>query len=471
MHPESPRLTRRHLIAGGISSLLLAKQAPAFVRSLGGDGVLKLGFVGHGGRGNQMLKVLGYGVPPAKGAKELAIQDRLAEVEVVAICDPMRERVESGLAAVKARGGEARGYSDYHEMLANEKLDCVVIASCDHHHAPATIAAMEAGCDVYVEKCMTNDLAELKKLREVIQRTGRILQVGHQGRQDAIHRAAANMIERDVLGKVALVQTFLSRGGAEQAWLRTQLVKDHSTPAGIDWKAFLGNATQREYDPRRFFEWRRYWDYSTGIAGDLMSHEIDSVHHIMGLGVPGSAVASGGVYYWKDGRETPDTYSVILEYPDKEVSVTYSANIHNNYPKRASIFLGSEASMELDWECRVYPERTSQKYEADLKSGKLKVGEPMLQVGKREGQLNTRASASNLWLEYEGLMMTTRDGKVRDTSRLHHEEFYRCVRERAQPSASFDACFATTVATHLSVVAYKTGKKVSWDPKNEVAVY
>lgn len=470
MTPDEPRIRRRSFVASSLGAMLMARQAPAFLSRLGRNDVLRLGFIGLGGRGGQMLKTLGYGVPSAKPEQDVRIQERLESVEVVAVCDPLEDRIRGGIAAVRAGGSNARGYSHYVEMLEKEHLDCVVIASTDHHHGPATIAAMEAGCDVYVEKCMTNDLAELKQIREVMSRTGKILQVGHQGRQDAVHQAAASIIQRNVLGPVTLVQAFLSRGGIEQAWLRPQLVANHPTTERLNWDAFLGNAPKREYDPRRFFEWRRFWDYSTGIAGDLMSHEIDTIHHLMGLGVPASAVASGGVYFWKDGRETPDTYSVILEYPDSNLSVNYSANIHNNFHRRASVFLGSEASMELDWECRVFPERLSKKYAADLASGKMKLGEPMLSVGKRAGQLTSRAAASNLWLEYEGLLMTTRDGKPRDTSRLHHEEFYRCVRERTQPSASFDACYATTVATLLSVVAYKTGKKVTWDAKNEVAV-
>lgn len=471
MTEDSKRVSRRTVVAGGLGALLLSQKAPAIVSRLGRADVLKLGFVGLGGRGHQMLATLGYGIRTGNAARDSRILDRLDEVEVVAICDPMEERVRSGTGIVRTCGGEARGYTDYHAMLENEKLDAVVIAATDHHHASATIAAMEAGCDVYVEKCMTNDLDELKRVREVMTRTGRILQVGHQGRQDDVHRAAANLIRRNALGVVTLVQTFLSRGGIEQAWLRPEAVAAHPTAEGIDWRAFLGSAPEREYDPRRFFEWRRYWDYSTGIAGDLMSHEIDTVHDVLGLGVPRSAVASGGVYYWKDGRETPDTFSVVLEYPDRDLSVSYSANIHNNYHRRASIFLGSEASMELDWECRVFPERLSKKYAEQLESGKAKVGEPMMVVGRREGHLNARASASNLWLEYEGLLLTTRDGKVRDTSRLHHEEFYRCMRDRSQPTASFDACYATTVATQLSVLAYRTGKKVHWDAASESATF
>lgn len=471
MPETSDRMSRRTVVAGGLGAILLAQTAPAIVPRLRRSDVLSVGFIGLGGRGKQMLATLGYGRKTGVSARDGRILPRLEEVEVRAVCDPLDERVREAIADVEASGGRATGYPDYHAMLESEKLDCVVIASTDHHHAPATIAAMEAGCDVYVEKCMTNDLEELKRVREVMTRTGRILQVGHQGRQDSVHHSAASLVRRNALGIVTLVQTFLSRGGIEQAWLRPEAVAAHPNSNGIDWKAFVGAAPARDYDPRRFFEWRRYWDYSTGIAGDLMSHEIDTVHHVMDLGPPASAVASGGIYYWKDGRETPDTFSVVLEYPEKDLSVSYSANIHNNYHRRASIFLGSEASMELDWECRVYPERLSKKYAKELESGKAKVGEPMLVVGRREGQLKARASASELWLEYEGLLLTTRDGEVRDTSRLHHEEFYRCMRDRTQPSASFEACHATTVATHLAVLAFRTGKKVKWDAKNEEAVF
>lgn len=465
-------MTRRRFIAasGGLAAMLAARQAPAVLGPVSPNEVLSLGFIGIGGRGVMMLKTLGY-FDEATTREFPRPLPRLESVRVTAVCDTFQDHLDAGVQMVKAQGGEAQPYVDYREMLEKEKLDAVVIAAPDHHHARATIAAMEAGCDVYVEKCMTNTLDELKLLRETMQRTGRILQVGHQGRQDAIHLAAHNVVKRGTLGKVALVQTFLSRGGPAQAWIRPI---SHVNPPGLDvvhWDLFLGDLPRREYDARRYFEWRRFWDYSTGIAGDLMSHELDTVHHVIELGVPKSAVASGGVYFWKDGRETPDTWSVVLEYPDRELSISYGANIHNNYDSRASIFLGSEATMELDWECRVYPDSGSGKYAKDLQSGKLDHTKAMIKVGKQAGELVGSAATSTSWLDNEGLLLTTRDGKLQDTSRLHHENFYKCMRDRTEPDASFQRCYATTVATLLCVAAYREGKKAYWDAEKEQVVF
>lgn len=469
---ETSPVTRRGFLAGavGIAGIVAAKRAPAMARVRAPGDIIRIGFIGTGGRGMQMLKTLGYyhSANEKIGPKPLA---RLKRVEVVAVCDAFDGAVRQAKSAVKYVGGEATTYFDYRKMLEKETLDAVVIAAPDHHHAPAAIAAMEHGCDVYVEKCVANSLEDLFKLEDAIQRTGRMMQVGHQGRQDAVHRAAAEIVRRGDLGEVNLVRSLLSRGGAQQAWIR-DVAKNGGPPRDrVHWELFLGPAPKREYDPRRFFEWRRYWDYSTGIAGDLMSHELDSIHHIMDLGVPKSAVASGGVYHWKDGRETPDTYSVVLEYPDRNMSVTYSANLNNNFFRRPTTFIGAEATMELDWEAKVFPDDGSTKYQEGLSSGELASDKAMIKVEKSRGKLLQSAATSNLWVQGRGLLMTTRHGKQVDTTRLHHQEFYQSMSTRKQPSASFESVYGSTVAVHLSVLAYKTGKKVVWDEEKREAIF
>ena len=112
-----------------------------------------------------------------------------------------------------------------------------------------------------------------------------------------------------------------------------------------------------------------------------MSHDVDTIHTIMDLDMPHSATASGGVYYWKDGRETPDTYSAVLEYPENDLSLTYSANLHSNYHRRATLFLGSDATMELSWELKVFASPGSKKYAEQLKSGEMKIGQPFVKIG------------------------------------------------------------------------------------------
>jgi predicted dehydrogenase len=284
-----------------------------------------------------------------------------------------------------------------------------------------------------------------------------------------MHELARSIIERGDLGKVTLVQAFLSRGGEASAWVR-RMSHDGGPPRDrVHWELFLGSAPQRPYDARRYFEWRRYWDYSSGIAGDLMSHDLDTIHTVMGLDVPHSATASGGVYYWKDGRETPDTYSAILEYPDDDLSVTYSCNLHSNYHKRATLFLGSEATMELGFDLKVFASAGSKKYAEQLKSGEIKLGQPFVKIGTERGEVITEASPSELWLENQGLLTTVRDGQTMDVTRVHHQDFYACVRDRSEPLASFDEVYAPTVATHMTTEAYRRGRKIVWDPEERKA--
>ncbi|MED5330701.1 MAG: Gfo/Idh/MocA family oxidoreductase [Planctomycetota bacterium] len=476
-HVRQTDLTRRRFLKsgvagmGGVAGILATGSAPAFLSLSSSNDVLRMAVVGTGGRGIQHLKALGYFNPDDHlGAKTTKPPPRMEGVEVVALCDAFDLYLARGMRAVRASGGKATGYTNFEKMLDEEQLDGVILATPDHLHAPHAIAAMEAGKDVYVEKCMANSIEEANALGEVVHRTGRILQVGHQHRQNRMQRVAKQIIERGDLGEVTMVQAFLSRGGAANAWIRPIAHDGGPDPKKVHWKEFLGPAPDRPYDPRRFFEWRCYWDYSTGPAGDMMSHTLDAIHDIMGLTYPASAVASGGVYFWKDGRETPDTYSAALEYPDNDLSVTYSCNMHNNYQKRATLFLGSEATLELNWEINVYADRQSELYKEDLESGKKKPGEPFIRIRKKSGELITEAAPTNLWLENQGLTLTERDGMLWDTTILHHLEFADCIRNRATPSASFDAIYPPTVATHMTVESYKQGKRIHWDGESKKGV-
>ena len=457
---KPPRTDRRGFLigAGALAAGATMCRAPAALKRRAPNEMVRLGFIGVGGRGMGMLGTLGYAHPdPTRGREPLS---RLDAVEVVAVCDAYDDHLDLAATSVKEAGGDAARYTSYRQMLDEVKLDAVVIATPDHLHVPITIAAMQAGCDVYVEKCMTNSLEELDALREAKERTGRILQVGHQHRQHTIRRAAREVIRKGSLGRVTLVQSYLSR---PEAWTKPAR-RGVATRKKIHWQEFLGPAPAVHYEPNRFFNWRQYWDYSTGIAGDLMSHELDTIHYVLGLGEPASAVASGGIYYWKDKRETPDTLTVVLEYPDHDLSVMYSANLHNSYHHRPTVFLGDDATMALDWELRVFPDANSKRYAEELAQKKVVRHKPMLWLGRRKGEpLSQTAAVSELWLESEGVLTTSRDGRILDTSRLNHEELYQCMRTRREPSCGFDAVYGPTVATHLSVLAYKSGRKMLWD--------
>ena len=456
-------ITRRKFLgrtvqqAAGIAAISMTNTAPAVLRHPRPNEVIRIGVVGTGKRGMDHLRALGY---PAPG--KAVGPGTLSDIEVVAVCDTYENNLLKAVTHVEAAGGKPASYSDHRVMLEKEDLDAVVIATSDHNHAPIAMDAARAGCDVLVEKCMANSAEEAVELGRVLEETGRILQVGYQLRQDRLHRLARDVINNGTLGKVHSVQLFFNRSGPEAAWNRT-IPKDPNLKDKIAWEQFLGNAPDTAFDPHRFFEWRRYWDYSTGISGDLFSHALDAATLLMGLGIPTSGISSGGVYHWKDGRETPDTWSAILEYPDHDLSVSFLCSLSNQYPNHATRVLGNDASLELSTDLRVYPDRFSERYAEDLAAGKLKAREPMIELSDQNAKKITEAEASKLWLEGRGMTLTTRDGEQRSTTRLHYANLFDCMRTREQPDASYASSFRSTIGCHMCTTSYKEDRRVVWD--------
>lgn len=466
----SSDVTRREVL-GGLAAGVGVLAVPGWGVSSRRTDALRVGLFGYGGRGMQILKALGYyDERDPRASRGTAPLPRLESIEVTAVCDVFKPFARAARSAVEAVGGSATSYDAPRAMLDAETLDAVIITTADHNHAPLAIAAMEAGVDVYVEKCMANDVAQTLALRDARTRTGRVVQVGHQGRQDRMQAMAKAIIDRGDIGEVSLVQAFVSRGGPQSAWIREIARDGNDYSPLVNWPAFLGPAPQRPFDPERFFEWRRYWDYSTGPAGDLMSHDLDKVGWIMDLGIPSRVVASGGVHTWRDGRETPDTFSASFDHPDDDVTLTYACNLSNNYHKRATLFLGTEGTMELSWQIRVYADKDSARYADAIRDGKIEPSTPFIQIGVDDGTLVAETAPSSLWLQNQGLLSTVRDGEIVDTTRLHLEEFFEACRTRAQPSCGVDDAFAPTIATHMAVESYRSGRAIGWDAEHERTV-
>lgn len=467
--PPSPS-SRRHVLrlAGASATALAAANLTRALPILRGPEdpleTIRIGIVGVGNRGQDHMWALGFPPrDPTYQQRKNKLLDPIANVQVVAACDVFDEHLDAACAAIEGRGLKPLRYVDYRKMLDEAKLDAVVIATPDHMHAPIATAAAEAGCDVYVEKCMTNSLDEIAVLGKALGEHKRVLQVGYQLHQDQMHQLAREIIARGTLGEVHSVQTYMNRSGPTAGW-NSPRVKNPPPASAIHWNEFLGVAPKRDYDPARFFEWRRYWDYSTGISGDLFSHVLSAVQFVLGLGMPGAVTASGGVYHWRDGRETPDTYSTLLEFPSERTSLSFNCTLSNSFFKRSSMtFFGTEANLELSWNVRVYPERLSVRYASELKSGKYAPEQPFIDISDSAAGAVVQSAPSSLWLEGRGATLTTgKDGKVRDTTRLHHEEWVACMRARTQPSASFENSLVSTVGSHLGTRSYREGRTFRW---------
>ena len=208
--------------------------------------------------------------------------------------------------------------------------------------------AVKAGKHVYVEKGLTRTFQEALDIHDAVKETGMILQLGHQNRQVEANDKAKEIIDQGLLGPVNLVELTTNRNSQWGAWV-WNIHKDANSQT-IDWETFQEPSPNKipfgSEALKRYFRWRCWYDYGTGLSGDLFSHDYDQLNQIMGMGIPKYASASGGIYFYKDGRDVPDVWHVTLEYPDRDMTVLYSATLSSNN-SRGNRIMGHDATMIL----------------------------------------------------------------------------------------------------------------------------
>ena len=193
---------------------------------------------------------------------------------------------------------------DYREVLARKDVDAVIIATPDHWHDPIAIAAMEAGKDIYVQKPMVQKVEYGHPVIAAWKKTGRILQVGSQRVSSLMYIKARDLVRSGAIGEVNVIEAHIDRNSAIGAWQYP--IPPDASESTIDWDQFLGRAKKRPFEPVRLFRWRNYQEYGTGIPGDLFVHQFTGIHFVMDSLGPERIWASGGLHYWKDGRDVPD---------------------------------------------------------------------------------------------------------------------------------------------------------------------
>jgi predicted dehydrogenase len=265
--------------------------------------LVRVGIIGFGFRGEQLARAAGYAHPDwieekktayEKNQKDTSLkefyeQDNL-NIEITGICDVFDIRAERGL--LTAGNKNVKRYRHYQDMLNSSEIDAVIIATPDHWHAKMSIDAVNAGKHVYLEKCMTQTVKETFDLREAVKRSDVAFQLGHTGRQNISYLKAKKIINDGILGPISIIEMPTNRNNPFAAWI-WPIHKDASEK-NIDWEQFVGPAPYHPFSLERFFQWRRWWDYGTGMSGDLLTHEFDAINMIMEFGVPASATASGG---------------------------------------------------------------------------------------------------------------------------------------------------------------------------------
>ena len=472
---------------------------------------IRLGIIGFGIRGKQLMRAAGFAEPSwideMKEANRVNKKDHRYEqyleqddlnVVVNGVCDIFDVYGEAAQLAgsnIYREGSDGKfgpapkRYRTYQELLAAPDIDAVIIAGPDHWHSTMAMDAARAGKHVYCEKPLSWTVPETYMVRQVIKETGVVFQLGHQGRQTDCYQKAEEIIGNGLLGPVNLIEVCTNRNSPNGAWVYD--IIEGASPNTIDWKQFEGNPDRiKEYmdymtkygleryvgpDERskfsleRFFRWRCWWDYSTGLSGDLLTHEYDAVNQIMHVGIPHSATSSGGVYFFKDGRTVPDVLQTTFEWPDKDLTMLYSATLASSR-NRGKVFMGHDASMEVSNILAITVDQDSTRYAEKIQQGIIPTDTPFYTYVPGQDSSDSVTSPTELYFAQRGLLYTYVNGKRYDTTHLHIREWLECIRQGKTPSCNIDRAFEEAMTAHMGTRAYLEGRTMYWDKDKEEIV-
>jgi predicted dehydrogenase len=462
-------------------------KAPVVLKSSSastGD-LIRIGMVGFGNRAQQLSSALGYRHPSEtenmkenNALEEWLKQDDL-NVGIVGICDVFDLHAENGLAtarnAVRPGGAgvqDVKRYMRYQDMLEDRNIDAIVIATPDHHHAHITTDAVNAGKHVYCEKSIALSENELNEVYNAVKSNNKVFQLGHQITQNVVFQQAKEIIKKDVLGKISLVETTTNRNTADGAWIRHLDANGNPKPGdekSIDWIQWLGSRPYVPFSIDRYYNWTKWFDYDLGMIGQLFTHEFDAVNQLLRIGIPKSVVASGGIYYWKDNRDMPDVLHAVFEYPDRNLTLIYSASLASSR-NRGRVFMGHDASMELGESLSIMADYDSTRYKKRIEEGVIDTSVPMIAINPGSGNIDAVTSATEKYYASRGLTTTNINGRQVDVTHLHVKEWINCIRNGGQTSANIDRAFEEGVACLMAHKSYLEKRAVAWDPVNKKIV-
>jgi predicted dehydrogenase len=417
--------------------------AKSYARILGANDRVGVGVVGYSDRfrGSLLPCFLNH-------YKEL-------NFDIVAVSDIWKLRRESAAMALKEKFGHDITACANNDALYNLKnIDAVIVSTADFQHALHCIEAVKAGKDAYVEKPFAETMEDNRAALKAVKESGKIVQIGSQRRSGANYKAAEEFIKEGKFGDITMVELTWNVNQPAR-WRRLADVaklKEEDT----DWKRFLLNRPFEAFDPRKYLEFRLFWPYSSGLPGQWMCHQIDTVHWFTGLDHPRSVVANGGIYKWKDGRKNWDTLTAVFDYgpqndPSKGFQVTFGARMHNGDDDPAEIYYSNGGELNLNTNM-VTPTGGLRKNHAAA----MQMQENLLP------EMSLKADA-------EKVVTSANTGGDSLTSG-HMRNWMECVRSRKQPNAPITAGYTHAIASIMTNAAVRTGEKVVFDEKNQEVV-
>jgi predicted dehydrogenase len=386
--------------------------------------------------------------------------------KLVAVCDIYDGRLQRSR---EIWGDAIFTTRDYREILNRKDIDAIIIGTPDHWHARITQDAVAAGKDVYCEKPMVQKIEEGKPVIEAVKKSNRVLQIGSQYASSVVFHKAAALLKEGAIGELNVVEAHLDRNTAIGAWQYS--VPPDASPQTIDWDRFLGNAPKRPFEPVRLFRWRNYKDYGTGVAGDLFVHLLTGLHVVTSSLGPNRIYASGGLRYWKDGRDVPDVMLATMDYPKSATHPEFTLALRVNF-KSGGVeesfglkFVGSEGVMEVDMNnLKLAKTPREPEFDYSLQSLPRKMqNELSAEMHKRVSQPVTPASL-NPEVEQE-----FHAPRWFSAHREHHRNFAQAVRTR-KPHFE-DAIFGFRAAgpSLLTNISLWENRICKWDPETMTA--
>lgn len=376
-------------------------------------------------------------------------------VKLIAACDLYDGRLAD---AKKKWGNDIATTRDYREILERKDVDAVIIATPDFWHKDISVAAMNKGKSVYCEKPMVHDITEGPAVVEAQQKNGKVVyQVGSQGMSSLGNEKAKQLLKEGAIGKLNYAEGFWARMSPTGAWQYP--IPADASPKTVDWTAYLEHAPKREFDPLRFFRWRNYRDYGTGVSGDLFVHLFSSLHFVTGSIGPEKVMATGGLRYWKDGREVPDIMLGMFDYPETEVHPAFNLSLRVNFVDGTGgtnylRMVGSEGSMTVEWDkVTLYRNRNHVDASDPLTQGKKDADTGKQYVYDRKDMLPPEKLEYVAEEGYKG---------------AHFDHFYNLFNAmRTGGKVSEDALFGYRAAAPALLCndSYFQNRIIHWDPK------
>src|SRR6266852_3281116 len=402
-------------------------------RVVGANDRINVGVIGVGGRGSYLAHTFA------------GIGECTNDCKVVAVCDVYEKRKRKNAESLKCDG-----FLDYREVINRPDIDAIVVATPDHWHAKIALEAMDQGKDVYLEKPMCHTIEEAKQLASTVHETKRVLQVGSQTTSAEQWWKAKKAIADGMIGQMLMSQGSYHRNSVEGEW--NWKIDPDAGPDGkgdnyIDWKMWLGSAPKRSFNADRFFRFRKYWDYSGGIATDLFFHVVAPLNICWPEPqFPHRVMSSGGIYVFNDGREVPDTFNLMADF-EKKHSLVLSSSMANSQHipglirgHEGTIIMVDHGMFERSTEfITVKPEvRTTRENGQPVRKGMF----PEYKFGTEEQKVPVEQF---------------------DVIQAHVGNFLECMRTRQKPHLNVETGACAQVVITMAVESYRQGKVLYFD--------